>query len=97
MKRSLRRALWAGAVVVLAAASVPMAAAYGAGSVTATFNQVQDWGTGHSAKVTVTNGSNESVSTWRIEFGLPTGTSIGVFWDTDVTRTGNHYVAVEKS
>lgn len=97
MKRSLRRALWVGAVVVLAAASVPMASAYGAGSVTATFNQVQDWGTGHSAKVTVTNGSNESVSTWRIEFDLPAGTSIGVFWDADVTRTGNHYVAVKKN
>lgn len=97
MKRSLRRALWAGVVVVLTVAAVPMASAYGAGSVTAAFDKVQDWGSGHEAKVTVTNGSNESLSSWQIEFDLPAGTDIGVFWDADVTRTGNHYVAVKKS
>ncbi len=97
MKRSLRRALWVGAVVALTAATVPMASAFGAGSVTATFAKAQDWGTGHEARVTVTNGSNASVSTWRIEFDLPAGTSISSFWDADVTRTGDHYVAVKKS
>ncbi|MDM4720016.1 glycosyl hydrolase family 18 protein [Micromonospora sp. WMMA1363] len=97
MKRSLRRALWVGAVVALTAATVPMASAFGAGSVTATFTKTQDWGTGHEARVTVTNGSDASVSTWRIEFDLPAGASISSFWDADVTRTGDHYVAVKKS
>ncbi|MER7456530.1 glycosyl hydrolase family 18 protein [Micromonospora sp. NPDC126480] len=97
MKRSLRRALWVGAVVALTAATVPMASAFGAGSVTAAFTRVQDWGTGHETRVTVTNGSDASVSTWRIEFDLPAGTSISSFWDADVTRSGNHYVAVKKS
>ncbi|MEU8261268.1 glycosyl hydrolase family 18 protein [Micromonospora sp. NPDC048999] len=98
MKRSLRRALWAtGAVVALTIAAVPMATASAAGSVTATFAKVQDWGTGHETKVTVTNGSSASVSTWRIEFDLPAGTTISTFWDADVTSSGNHYVAVQKS
>ncbi|MEU3456442.1 glycosyl hydrolase family 18 protein [Micromonospora sp. NPDC006766] len=98
MKRSLRRALWAtGAVVALAIAAVPMATASAAGSVTATFAKVQDWGTGHETKVTVTNGSSASVDTWRIEFDLPAGTTISTFWDADVTSSGNHYVAVKKS
>ncbi|WP_406042560.1 glycosyl hydrolase family 18 protein [Micromonospora sp. NBC_00898] len=97
MKRSLRRALWAGAVVALAVAAVPMATASAAGSVTATFAKVQDWGTGHETKVTVTNGTSASVDTWRIEFDLPSGTTISSFWDADVTSSGNHYVAVKKS
>ncbi|MFC0030503.1 glycosyl hydrolase family 18 protein [Micromonospora chaiyaphumensis] len=97
MKRSLRRALWAGAVVALAVAAVPMATASAAGSVTATFTKVQDWGTGHEARVTVTNGTGASVDTWRIEFDLPAGTTISSSWDADVTSSGNHYVAVKKS
>ncbi|TDC31843.1 chitinase, partial [Micromonospora sp. 15K316] len=97
MKRSLRRALWAGAVVALTATLAPVAAAYGAGSVTTTFTKVQDWGTGHEGRVTITNGSDAPVSTWRIEFDLPAGTSISSSWDADVTRSGNHYVAVKKS
>ncbi|MFR9780922.1 glycosyl hydrolase family 18 protein [Micromonospora sp. MS34] len=98
MKRSLRRALWAtGAVVALVAAAMPLATASAAGSVTATFTKVQDWGTGHEGKVTVTNGTSTSVDTWRIEFDLPAGTSISTFWDADVTSSGNHYVAAKKS
>ncbi|MEV0723176.1 glycosyl hydrolase family 18 protein [Micromonospora purpureochromogenes] len=97
MNRSLRRALWAGAVVALTVAAVPVTSAFGAGSVTATFAKAQDWGTGHEGRVTVTNGSSASVDTWRIEFDLPSGTTISSFWDADVTSSGNHYVAVKKS
>ncbi|MFI0795528.1 glycosyl hydrolase family 18 protein [Micromonospora rubida] len=97
MKRSFRRALWAGAVVAMTAAAVPMTSAFGAGSVTATFVKAQDWGTGHEARVTVANDSAASVSTWRIEFDLPAGTTISSFWDADVTSSGSHYVAVKKS
>ncbi|MEH1057756.1 glycosyl hydrolase family 18 protein [Micromonospora sp. CPCC 206171] len=97
MNRSLRRALWAGAVVALTVAAVPVTSAFGAGSVTATFTKAQDWGTGHETRVTVANGSSSSVDTWRIEFDLPSGTTISSFWDADVTSSGNHYVAVKKS
>ncbi|MFI1193850.1 glycosyl hydrolase family 18 protein [Micromonospora sp. NPDC020750] len=97
MKRSFRRALWAGALVAVTAAAVPMTSAFGAGSVTATFAKAQDWGTGHEARVTVANGSAASISTWRIEFDLPAGTTISSSWDADVTSSGNHYVAVKKS
>ncbi|RQW99010.1 glycosyl hydrolase family 18 protein [Micromonospora inaquosa] len=97
MKRSLRRALWAGAVVAVTVAAVPVTTAFGAGTVTTTFTKAQDWGTGHETKVTVTNGSSATVTTWRIEFDLPSGTTISSAWDADVTSSGNHYVAVKKS
>ncbi|TNH22926.1 chitinase [Micromonospora orduensis] len=97
MKRSLRRALWAGAVVAVTVAAVPMTTAFGAGTVTTTFTKAQDWGTGHETKVTITNGSSATVTTWRIEFDLPSGTTVSSAWDADVTSSGNHYVAVKKS
>ena len=97
MKRSLRRAFWAGAVVAVAVAAVPITSAFGAGTVTTTFAAASDWGTGHEGRVTITNGSSASLPTWRIEFDLPSGTSIGSFWDADVTSSGNHYVATKKS
>ncbi|MEH0983907.1 glycosyl hydrolase family 18 protein [Micromonospora sp. CPCC 205556] len=97
MKRSLRRALWAGAVVAVTVAAVPVTSAFGAGSVTASFAKAQDWGTGHETRVTVANGSTASVDTWRIEFDLPAGTTVSSAWDADITSSGNHYVAVKKS
>ncbi|HEX5543556.1 MAG TPA: glycosyl hydrolase family 18 protein [Micromonospora sp.] len=97
MKRPLRRALWGGVVAALALALLPVTAALGAGSVTATFAAASDWGTGHEVKVTVVNGSSTTVNTWRIQFDLPSGTSISSFWDADITQSGNRYVAVNKS
>ncbi|MBN1173039.1 MAG: cellulose binding domain-containing protein, partial [Micromonosporaceae bacterium] len=97
MKRSVRRALLAGIVIAAAAATVPAIQAFGAGSVTATVVASSDWGTGHEAKVTVTNGSSETVGTWTIAFDLPAANAISSFWDADVVRTGDHYVATKKS
>ncbi len=97
MKRSLHRALWAGVLAAATVAVVPAVQAFGAGSVTASFAPASDWGTGHEGRVTVTNGTSAAVDTWRVEFDLPAGTAISSFWDADVTRTGDHYVAVKKS
>jgi chitinase len=97
MRRSIRRALWAGVAAAVAIAAVPVTAALGAGSLTTSFAASSDWGSGHEVRVTVTNGTDASVSTWRVEFDLPAGTTMSSFWDADVTRTGNRYVAVKKS
>jgi len=97
MRTSVRRALWAGVAAVVVAAAVPVAAAFGAGTVTTTFAASSDWGSGHEVRVTVANGSTAALAAWRIEFDLPAGTTMSSFWDADVTRTNNHYVAVKKS
>jgi chitinase len=100
MRRSIRRSLVAGVAVATAlalAATLPALQALGAGSLTTTFVATSDWGGGHEVRVTVTNGTDASISTWRVEFDLPAGTTISSFWDADVVRTGNHYVATKKS
>jgi chitinase len=97
MRRTLRRTLIAGVVVATALALMPALNALGAGSLTTTFTATSDWGSGHEVRVTVTNGTDATVSTWRVEFDLPAGTTISSFWDADVARTGNHYVGTKKS
>ncbi len=97
MKRPARRVLWLGVVVAAAAVTVPAIHAFGAGTVTAAFKASSDWGTGHEVKVTITNGTDSSVSGWRLVFTLPAGTAMGTFWDADVVKTGETYVATKKS
>ena len=88
----LRRILITTAVLVVAAVTVPAEMALAAG-LTATFTKSSDWGSGYEGKYTITNGTTAPV-TWRVEFDLPTGATISSFWDSSVTKSGNHVVAV---
>src|ERR1700753_376622 len=64
-----------------------------AGSLTATYSLVGQWGTSFQAQYTVTNGSSAVVSAWQVEFDLDATTTITSSWDSVITRTGNHVVA----
>src|SRR5690349_981078 len=98
MNRPLRRLLIGGVAVVTMLAVAPAISALGAGSLTASFAVSSDWGGGHEAKVTVTNGTSSSVASWSIDFTLPAGTSISSSWDADITSLGgNSYRAKNKS
>jgi hypothetical protein len=83
-----------GAVAVVAAAvAVTAISASAAGSVTATFSKDSDWGTGYQGKYTIINGTSASISAWTVAFDLPTGTTMGTYWDTLITVSGQHVVA----
>ena len=58
MQTSVRRFLWAGVAALVTLVAVPVASAFGAGSVTTTFTRTSDWGSGHEVRVTITNGSD---------------------------------------
>jgi hypothetical protein len=84
--------LLAASALTLASVTSPTASA--AAGVTATFAKTSDWGSGFEGKYTVANGGTSALTAWRIEFDLPAGTSVSSFWDANVTRSGDHYVAV---
>ena len=88
----VKKILVAASVLAIAVALAPSAPAYAAG-LTATFTKSSDWGSGYEGKYTITNGTTAAV-TWRVEFDVPTGSTISSFWDSSVTKTGNHVVAV---
>jgi chitinase len=99
MKRSLRNGLVIAAALAAATAVVPIVTntANAAGSLSATFTVDQDWGSGWGATYKITNGTASTINGWTLAFDLPAGGSITSFWDADVVRTGQHYVATNKS
>ncbi len=92
MRRPVRYALGATTVLALGLALVPVTQAFAANGASAAFTKSSDWGSGYEGKYTITNGSSSAL-TWRVEFDLPTGSTISSFWDASVTKSGNHVVA----
>ncbi|WP_203596652.1 cellulose binding domain-containing protein [Actinomadura bangladeshensis] len=61
-----------------------------AASVTATFTKSADWGSGYEGKYTIKNETGSAISSWKIEFDLPSGSSVGTYWDALLTTSGQH-------
>jgi chitinase len=68
----------------------PFAGAGSAASSTATFVKTSDWGTGWEGKFTLTNGSSSTITGWQVDFDLPSGTTVGTFWDALLTTNQQH-------
>ncbi|WP_262063555.1 glycoside hydrolase family 18 chitinase [Streptomyces sp. STR69] len=80
------------------AALVGLAApAQAASTATATFTKTSDWGTGFGGQWTVKNTGTSAISSWTVEWDFPSGTSVTSAWDADVTNSGNHWTAKNKS
>ncbi|MPY57697.1 glycoside hydrolase family 18 chitinase [Streptomyces spongiae] len=73
------------------------APAHAATEATATYTKTQDWGTGFEGKWTVKNTGTTTISTWTVEWDFPSGTSVTSAWDADVTSSGTHWTAKNKS
>ena len=83
---------WAVALLLpLFAAVATGSHAAAAGAVTASCAKTQDWGTGFGGSCTITNGTGAAISSWKLEFDLPSGTSITSSWDSVRTSSGGHY------
>ncbi|MEV7867602.1 glycoside hydrolase family 18 chitinase [Streptomyces sp. NPDC088124] len=71
--------------------------AQAATSATATYTKVSDWGTGFEGKWTVKNTGTTALSSWTVEWDFPSGTAVTSGWDADITGSGNHWTAKNKS
>ncbi|MFC7840601.1 glycosyl hydrolase family 18 protein [Streptomyces sp. NPDC057382] len=71
--------------------------AQAATSATATYAKTQDWGSGFEGKWTVKNTGTTAISSWTVEWDFPSGTSVTSAWDADVTSSGTHWTAKNKS
>jgi hypothetical protein len=86
-----KRTLILSAVAALAVAGTAwIALPASAAGATATIVKTSDWGSGWEAAVTIDNGGSSAMTSWKIEFDLPAGTTVGSFWDADMTVSGNH-------
>ncbi|SEG92590.1 chitinase [Thermomonospora echinospora] len=79
------------AALLSTAGAVALAPTASAAAVTASCTKTSDWGTGFEGRCTVTNGTTATVNGWKVEFDLPSGTSITSSWDAVRTSSGGHY------
>lgn len=68
-----------------------------AASPTASFARTDSWGSGYIGEYTITNGGTTTLRSWKLEFDLPSGSSVSTLWDAKVSRTANHYVVTPES
>ncbi|NRQ40943.1 chitinase, partial [Nonomuraea sp. NN258] len=93
----MRRRFTIGSLVATAALILGYgASAYAATPPTASFAVTSDWGGGFEGKVTVKAGS-AALSSWKVEFDVPSGTTINSAWDADMAKNGTHYTFTNKS
>ncbi|TWJ21445.1 cellulose binding domain-containing protein [Micromonospora endolithica] len=59
---------------------------------TAAFAKESEWSAGYVGKLTVRNDGSTPLTTWRVEFDLPTGTSVSHHWNAELTRVGQRHV-----
>ncbi|OLZ63922.1 chitinase [Streptomyces sp. IMTB 2501] len=100
MRFGLRRRAAAGFATLL----LPLAGLVGlaspaqaAATATASFTKTSDWGTGFGGQWTIKNTGTSSISSWTVEWDFPSGTSVTSAWDADVTSSGTHWTAKNKS
>ncbi|MFK0256816.1 glycosyl hydrolase family 18 protein [Streptomyces sp. NPDC090445] len=87
-----RLAAAAAALALPVAGLVALAGpAQAAGSATATYTKVSDWGSGFEGKWTVKNTGTTALTAWTVEWDFPAGTRVTSAWDATVTASGNHW------
>lgn len=91
MMRSRLASLIAALLLPLLAVAVGVSPAYAAAN-TATFVKTSDWGSGYQAQFTITNNGSSALNGWSVAFDLPSGSSVGTYWDALETASGSHYV-----
>lgn len=90
---TLRRARSVGlAVALVLGLAVVVVLPAPAHAAVAVFEKESDWSTGYVGKVTVRNDTPATMPAWRVEFDLPSGTSITNHWNANLTRAGSRHV-----
>jgi hypothetical protein len=87
LRRTVRLAT--AVVVGLGVITVLPAPAHAA---TAAFGKESQWSSGYVGKMTVHNDRAATLTSWRVEFDLPAGTTLGSYWNASMTRDGSRFV-----
>lgn len=92
-KRSwVRRGLAAASSVALGASMVGLAAPAHAAGCSVDY-QVNSWGSGFTANVTITNTAAATIDSWRLEFDFPAGQQVVHGWSATWEQSGPRVVA----
>ncbi|UOX86929.1 cellulose binding domain-containing protein [Amycolatopsis sp. FBCC-B4732] len=79
------------AATILSAATVLVVSpATAATAPSAVFSTDSNWGSGYQAKYTISAGTS-ALTSWKLEFDLPAGSTLGSYWDALDTPSGAHH------
>jgi hypothetical protein len=81
----------------LVASAAAVAVATPASAATAAFVRTSSWGTGYEARITVTNNTSSTITSWNVQFDLPAGSTMGTYWDALLTSSGQHHTFTNRS
>ncbi len=87
----MRKIRWIAAAAFAAAAATTVVVALPASAETAAFTVVNSWNSGYEGRVTVTNDTSSTITSWRVQLTLPAGTSIASSWNSTQSVSGNTY------
>lgn len=93
-KRSL---VLAAAATTAALTTAWIALPASAAAPTAALRTVANWGTGWQDEVTISNTGASAMTSWKVEFDLPAGATIGSFWEAEMTASGSHRTFTNRS
>ncbi|GLY23270.1 hypothetical protein Misp04_30020 [Micromonospora sp. NBRC 101691] len=99
MRRPVPRLLLAAvaALAAITATTLVVAAPAQAAGPTATLVRTADWGTGWEGRYTITNGGPTTITSWQVAFALPSGTTLGSYWDATLTSAGGRHTFTNRS
>ncbi|WP_433650454.1 cellulase family glycosylhydrolase [Micromonospora zamorensis] len=78
------------AVAGLLAGGVAIAATP-ASAATAVFSVTNNWGNGYQGQITVTNDTSAQITSWRVEFDLPSSSTVSQSWNAQQSTSGSRY------
>ncbi|MFI6244282.1 chitinase [Micromonospora sp. NPDC050795] len=99
MARIFRTPFLAALAALVSAAAATLSFAYPAlaAGPTAVFTKTSDWGSGWEGRYTITNGGSSTITGWQVPFTLPSGTSLGSYWDATVSSVGQRHTFTNRS
>lgn len=99
MARRFRTPFLAALAALVSAAAATLTFAYPAlaAGPTAAFTKTSDWGAGWEGRYTITNGGSSTITGWQVAFTLPTGTTLGSYWDATVSTVGQRHTFTNRS
>ncbi|RKT56185.1 chitinase [Saccharothrix australiensis] len=89
-RRVLLARVAAVGALVASAVVVGFAPAY-ASSVTASFVKASSWSSGYTGQFSIKNETSSPITSWKVEFDLPSGTTVGAYWDALQTNASGRY------
>lgn len=78
------------AAAVVGGGAVLLTGTAQAAGVGAAYTKTSDWSTGYTAQYVVTNNSGQAERAWKLEFDLPSGSTLSSLWNAESSVSGRH-------